>query len=128
MFHFSRSCLNGVAADEQSAAGGFQKMKLARFNAPEDVAGCRTRERGGLAWREHENFSRALLAPDCRSGAQANRCSLPPLNRDFGFGLRSSHLVEFGGREKSIPANVPGDFRFHYAEHFGGKAFRKSLI
>ena len=73
-------------------------MKLAGIDAMEDVADGCGREHSGFIRLEHPTGRRAQVAPNEALAAKANRRSLPLLNREFSFGSRSLHLLEFGGR------------------------------
>jgi hypothetical protein len=101
----SQSSLKEFLADQQGAARGFYKMKFARFDASEDGAGgCPCKHRSFIR-RKHLHLCRARTAPEGAASRQANGGALAFLNRDFGFGFRSSHLVKSACRKRLFGAN-----------------------
>jgi hypothetical protein len=85
----SKIVFQGVTADEQSAVSGFQKVKLTRFDSPENCAGGCLQQRGDFYRREHLHLGPAPLAPGVSTAPATNRYLLPRRHDDFGF--RSLH-------------------------------------
>jgi hypothetical protein len=87
----SKILFQGVTADEQSAVSGFQKVKLTRFDSPENCAGGCLQQRSDFHRREHLHLGPAPFAPGFWLAPAANRYPLPRCHGDFGFGFRSLH-------------------------------------
>ena len=85
-----------IVTNEQRAVAHFYEMSFARFDPAKNLARCNLQIRGGLVWREHQNFCSALFAPrDNFFVRQANHLSLKRLDCDNRFFFFHSRIHRF---------------------------------